>query len=232
MSKPRIGITKPISGDWFVYLALSLAVRLGGGRPVILSERHRRTPSDIDGLLLSGGYDVNPHLYEGRVDPKKRYDNGRDELEMAWARHCWKNGVPILAICRGCQLLNVSRGGDILQKIDPDILKTYPTGPLGYVLYRKSIEIIENSRLAKVTGHTVLNVNSLHRQAVRRTGNGLMISARESHGGIQAIEAEDNRFVLGVQFHPELLIYRRHMREIFRCFVAASAAHRDAPAQA
>jgi len=223
MTRPRIGITKPVSGDWLVFAALWLAVRLAGGRPTAISERHRRSPARIDGLLLSGGYDVNPHLYEGVADPKKRYDNGRDELEMAWARHCWEKQVPILAICRGCQLLNVSRGGDILQKIEPEILKTYPSGPIGYAFYRKCIEIIENSRLAKVTGRTVLNVNSLHRQAVRRTGKGLMISARESHGGIQAIEAEDDRFVLGVQFHPELLIHRAEMRAIFRAFVAASA---------
>lgn len=224
MTRPRIGITRPISGDWLVFRTLSLSVWLGGGHPVAVSERHRRSPADIDGLLLSGGYDVNPHLYEGKVNPRKRYDNGRDELEMAWARHCWSTHMPILAICRGCQLLNVSRGGDLLQKIDPDVARTYPTGPLGYAFFRKNIEVIGNSRLAAITGHTVLAVNSLHRQAVRRTGGGLTISARESHGGIQAIEAEDDRFVLGVQFHPELLIHRPEMRAIFRAFVKAAAA--------
>lgn len=219
--KPRIGITKPDGRDWLVHLALALAVRIAGGTPVKITPTHPHAPGDIDGLLIAGGLDVNPHLYEGKIDPAMKYDDDRDELEMAWARHAWDADMPILAICRGAQLLNVSRGGDLLQSIDPEVLSTYPSGPIGYTLYRKPIEVNEGSRLATITGATELSVNSLHRQAVNAPGDGLVVTACESHGGVQAIESESGHFVLGVQFHPELLIYRGDMRAIFRAFVAA-----------
>ncbi|MEN0652207.1 MULTISPECIES: gamma-glutamyl-gamma-aminobutyrate hydrolase family protein [Hyphobacterium] len=218
---PRIGITKPDGQDWLVFLSLALSVRLAGGKPVKVTPTLPRAPGDIDGLLLSGGLDVNPHLYEGSTDPARRYDNARDALEMAWARQAWEMELPVLAICRGCQLLNVSRGGDLIQSIDPDVLETYPSGPVGYALYRKPIDIEPESRLASITGATRLQVNSLHRRAVRQPGDGLRVTARESHGGIQAVEADDDRFVLGVQFHPELMIYRGDMRAVFRAFVSA-----------
>ncbi|MCF8879036.1 gamma-glutamyl-gamma-aminobutyrate hydrolase family protein [Hyphobacterium sp. SN044] len=219
--KPRIGITKPDGRDWLVFLSLALSVRLAGGEPVKVTPALPHAPGDFDGLLLSGGLDLNPHLYEGKVDPASRYDDARDALEMAWARQAWETEMPILAICRGCQLLNVSRGGDLVQSIDPDVVKTYPSGPVGYALYRKPIDLAPDSRLAAITGGTRLMVNSLHRRAVREPGDALHVTARESHGGIQAIEADGDRFVMGVQFHPELMIYRSDMRALFRAFVSA-----------
>ena len=219
--KPRIGITKPAGKDWLVHLALSLSVRIAGGIPVKVTADQRRAPGEIDGLLLSGGLDLNPHLYEGEHDPARKYDDARDALEMAWARQAWDMEMPILAICRGCQLLNVSRGGDLLQAIDPEVLETYPTSPIGYALFRKDIDVNANSRLATITGSNRLRVNSLHRQAVNQPGEDLHVTACESHGGVQAIESDAAHFVLGVQFHPELLIHRRDMRAIFGAFVSA-----------
>lgn len=223
-NRPRIGITKPVDRDWLVFLALSLSVRLAGGAPVKVTAIERRSPGELDGLLLSGGWDVNPHLYEGEHDPSRRYDDARDALEMAWARQAWDMRMPILAICRGCQLLNVSRGGDILQSIDPEILESFPSGPIGYTFFRKPITLDPDSRLAAITGSRSIEVNSLHRQAVNEPGDDLVVTARESHGGVQAIEAGDARFALGVQFHPELMIYRSDMRAIFRAFISAARA--------
>lgn len=222
MTRPRIGITKPVRGDFFVYAALWLAVRLAGGRSVMITERSPRQPGEIDGLLLSGGLDLSPHLYEGVHDPAKRYDDGRDRLEMAWARHAVETGLPLLGICRGCQILNVARGGDLVQEIDPDLLKTFPATPLGYLLFRKTIAIEADSRLAAILGGRYARVNSLHRQAVNGPGEGLRVTAREVHGGVQAIEATEHRFCLGVQFHPELMIHRADMRALFRALVTAA----------
>lgn len=204
-----------------MHLALALAVRLAGGQPVKITADTPRSPGEIDGLLLSGGLDLNPHLYEGDHDPSQKYDDDRDALEMAWARQVWDMDIPVLAICRGCQLLNVSRGGDLLQTIDPEVLETYPTGPIGYVLFRKIIELKNGSRLSAITGTRELRVNSLHRQAVNQPGEGLEVTGWESHGGVQAIESDSAHFVLGVQFHPELLLYRSDMRAIFKAFVSA-----------
>lgn len=218
---PRIGITKPDGRDWLVHLSLAFSIRLAGGIPVKITPSHPRSPGEVDGLLLSGGLDLNPHLYEGKIDPASKYDDHRDAVEMAWARQAWDMEIPILAICRGCQLLNVSRGGDLIQEIDPEVLQTYPTGPIGYTFFRKPITLEPDSRLASISGATCMQVNSLHERAVREPGDGLEVTAREDHGGIQAIESVSDSFVLGLQFHPELMIYRSDMRAIFRAFVAA-----------
>ena len=223
MGRPRIGITKPKNGEWLVHSAISLGIRLAGGRPVTLSEVHRRSPTEINGLVFSGGLDLNPSLYDNDPNPQTAYDDGRDEFEMAWAKTGWESGLPMLGICRGAQLLNVSRGGDLIQVIDEENAANYPNGPIGYALFRKQIEIKPRTRLNAIFRRSVVAVNSLHRQAVNRPGDGLTVSACETAGGgVQAIEADDNRFVLGVQFHPELLVYRRDMLRLFSALVDAS----------
>ncbi|WP_421785171.1 gamma-glutamyl-gamma-aminobutyrate hydrolase family protein [Hyphobacterium sp.] len=188
-----------------------------------LSEKHRRSPSDVDGLVFSGGLDLNPSLYDTDPDPHTAYDDGRDEFEMAWAKRGWESGLPMLGICRGAQLMNVSRGGDLIQVVDEENASHYPNGPIGYTLFRKDIEVKPKTRLLSIFRRHQVKVNSLHRQAVNRAGDGLKVSACEiGGGGVQAIEAEDNRFVVGVQFHPELLIYRRDMMRLFSALVDAS----------
>src|SRR5690606_36145912 len=122
---------------------------------------------------------------EGVHDPAKRYDDGRDKLETVWARHAMETGLPLLGICRGCQLLNVACGGDLVQEVDADLLKTFPTSPIGYLLFRKTIAIDAESRLAEILGGRYARVNSLHRQAVNEPGAGLTVTAREVHGGVQ-----------------------------------------------
>lgn len=227
MARTRIGITKPAKGEWLVHLAIRMGVRLAGGRPVTLSETHRHSPSEIDGLVFSGGLDVNPHLYEKDPDPETRYDDGRDEHEMAWARLGWDHNIPMLGICRGAQLLNVSRGGDLHQVVDETNAAKYPSGPFGYAFFRKRVDIKPRTRLQRLLGTSVVKVNSLHRQAVNRAGEGLIVSACESDGGgVQAIESDTDRFLIGVQFHPELLLYRPDMRNLFRALVAAGMVHR------
>lgn len=232
MARPRIGITKPAHGEWFVHAAIAAGVLLAGGMPVILSEKHRRSPSDVDGLIFSGGLDVHPHLYEKKPDPETRYDDRRDELEMAWAQFGWKHNMPMLGICRGAQLLNVSRGGDLHQVIDKSNADKFPSGLIGYAFFRKRVEVAPRTRLRKLLRRPSVEVNSLHRQAVNSPGDGLLVSACESEdGGVQAIEAEADHFLLGVQFHPELLLYRSDMRRLFRALVSACRIHRAKPEQ-
>lgn len=154
------------------------------------------------------------------------YDLSREDMEVEWLRRARAADLPILGVCRGAQLMNVAAGG----ALHMDLAETfggsrYPTHWLEQTWFRKRVLIEPGSRLAAIVGEAELWVNSVHRQAVERLGAGLTISARETNGAVQAIEDSSRRFWLGVQFHPEFLIYRRRFRAIFREFVVAATRH-------
>jgi gamma-glutamyl-gamma-aminobutyrate hydrolase PuuD/predicted ATP-grasp superfamily ATP-dependent carboligase len=219
--RPVIGITKPANGDWLSYQAMRFAVWLAGGKAVSLTSKAPRDPQSIDGLLFGGGADVYPESYQGETKTGYKYDLARDEMEASWADAALKHDIPIMGVCRGMQMLNVLEGGTL----SPDLSaydKTYPGTFMQRIFYRKPIEITPDSWLAKATGEHRLMVNSVHTQAVKELGDDLTITAREPNGLIQAIEHQQSRFMIGVQFHPEFLIYRRFARRIFEAFVAAA----------
>jgi putative glutamine amidotransferase len=131
--------------------------------------------------------------------------------------------MPVMAICRGAQLLNVIQGGSVHHKLT-DIYENadYTQNVLAYNFFRKKIHIFEGSLLRKITGKREIMVNSIHKRAIDKVGAGMVVTARETNGVIQAIEHPGLRFYMGVQFHPERLIYRRVFRKMFRCFVQAA----------
>ncbi|WP_425410725.1 gamma-glutamyl-gamma-aminobutyrate hydrolase family protein [Hyphococcus sp.] len=225
--KPVIGITKPTRGDFFAYAAIWLAVKRAGGRPMKLTAKHPKTDQWISGLVLGGGADIYPELYEGQPRQAASYDRDRDEMEKFWARRAHDERLPVLGICRGAQLLNVVNGGTLYENIN-DVFETeYPSSLPGHMFYRKAIDIMEGSLLARITGDTSRVVNSIHKQAVNRPGDGLKVTAKEKNGLIQAIEDPECAYYLGVQFHPEFLIYRKGDQKIFDALVNA-ATERDA----
>jgi putative glutamine amidotransferase len=226
--KPVIGITKPDKENKFAFLCIWLAVLMAGGRPLKISpgQEHAET-ADIDGLILGGGKDIFPGRYNAPPKDDYTYDKKRDEMEVFWAERAKEEGIPTLGICRGAQLINVICGGtlhmDVGQAYDN---ADYPEGIVHYVLYRKKIEILDNTLLCDIWQTDEKYVNSLHKQAIDEVGDEIKIDAAEKNGVIQAISIPDHPFFLGVQFHPEFILHRKDMRQLFRALINEAANHR------
>ena len=217
--RPVIGITKPDEGDTLSYLAMKFAVWLAGGKPVKITSQAPRDPHSIDGLVFGGGSDVYPERYQGKVRQGHRYDLPRDEMEASWADAALNNGIPVLGVCRGMQMLNVLQGGTLFPDLSNYSDIKYPTSLFKRIFYRKPISIEDGSWLAEAVGKSLVSVNSIHTQAIRELGDGFKVAACELNGLVQSIEHETAVFMVGVQFHPELMIHRSFARNIFKRFV-------------
>jgi gamma-glutamyl-gamma-aminobutyrate hydrolase PuuD/predicted ATP-grasp superfamily ATP-dependent carboligase len=221
--RPRIGITKPERGDVFSWWAMKFAVWLAGGDPVKVTARAPWDPHTIDGLVFGGGSDVYPLAYEGKPKPGYRYDLARGEMEASWAVAARRYDLPVLGVCRGAQMLNVLAGGTLHADLSTYRHVKSARTALGQFLLRKPIRIKPESKLASITACPKrMGVNSIHKQAIDRLGAALVITAREPNGVVQAIEDPTRRFWIGVQFHPEFLIYRAPFRRLFKALVQAA----------
>ena len=208
------------------------AVELGGGAPVItpphLEEAQLRPIYEhLDGLVLSGGGDILPAAF-GEEDSGLLWsvDERRDRAELALARWALAEGLPLLAICRGIQVLNVAAGGTLIQDIPtqvPNALthSTVAGRPVAVVAH--TVDVMPGNRLAAIFGAGELGVNSAHHQAVKTVGAGLSITARAPDGIIEGLEHPDHPFCLGVQWHPEATVDSHPtMRRIFEALVKAA----------
>ncbi|MEH6587979.1 MAG: gamma-glutamyl-gamma-aminobutyrate hydrolase family protein [Halioglobus sp.] len=148
------------------------------------------------------------------------YDPARDDMEKHLIRHALYTGKPLLGICRGAQLINVTLGGSLHQSIDH--FYSEGTGNPRSILPRKRVALAQDSRLRHILGGTSSRVNALHDQSIRDLGDDLRVSARESNGVVQAIERDGEQFLLGVQWHPEYLPQYPAQQQIFRHLVRAA----------
>lgn len=220
--KPVIGVTKPSQGDNGAYALVALGVSLAGGRPVAITTESKEPDLAISGVLLGGGDDVFPMLFDDTPKQGYVYDRARDDMEIRLAQAALEQDVPVLGICRGAQLLNVAYGGSLhLDMADAYEDAHYPDSLLAKALYRKTITTSAGSLIQKALGAEKVRVNSLHKQSVKELGDGLKTTAKEKNGVVQAIEDSNRRFVLGVQFHPEFMLYRSKFRHIFEMLVNA-----------
>ncbi|MCS2609595.1 gamma-glutamyl-gamma-aminobutyrate hydrolase family protein [Halomonas dongshanensis] len=225
MSRPLIGITTSDYKSQIAWCFDWFAVWRHGGRPLRLSPS-RALPERLDGLIIGGGDDIQAHLYGGEVQLDVRLDPERDELELALLGRFLPLGTPVLGICRGAQLINVHLGGTL----DPDIYTTHQgLKRRRTVLPRKTVDIVGASKLNRLLGGSWCRVNSLHHQAVNRAGRGIEIVARDRDGLVQGIESKEHDFVIGVQWHPEWLIFNRPQQRLFRALVAASKKRMKTP---
>lgn len=183
--------------------------------------------AEADGLLLTGGGDLDPAWYGQLPHPRlRRVTPRRDRLELTLTRAALQAGKPILAICRGVQVLNVAAGGTLVQDIEsqvPGALQHDQTAPRDYPTH--PVEVAAGTRLAALLGSGTVRVNSLHHQAVAGVAPGFVAAAHAPDGVIEAIElADPRRFAVGVQWHPEAL-WERDPRflALFRALVEAAA---------
>lgn len=241
-ARPRILVTVAkdvVEGRWDDYsAAFGRAVEAAGGEAIPIFYG-RYSPDDVpphDGLVTIGGVDVDPAQYGEPPHPRlERTIPARDVAEIALTRLALAEGRPLLAICRGAQVMNVACGGSLLQHIE---VREPHHGPLGSDASGwHDVIVTPGSLLARVAGEGPLRVNSRHHQAVtpERLAPGLVESGRTEAGGLvvlEAIEAAGHPFALGVQWHPERPemsadpAFHAASTALFEAFVAACVAGR------
>lgn len=210
-------------------------VTRAGGIPVLLAPvTNEAVPTlldRIDGLLLTGGGDVDPALYGG-TPLKEMYgiDPDRDRFEAALALEAHRRKLPVLAICRGIQILNVALGGTLIEDI-PKEIGSDQHAKIGDEVYisHQQIQLEESCSLAALVGRTQLEVNSIHHQALRRVADGIHPVAWADDGVIEAIEADDPEWpLIGVQWHPEYLgaVGDDPSHKLFAAFIGHATAAR------
>ena len=187
----------------------------------------KKLPVGAQGLLLMGGVDVNPKLYGEKAGPKTdRPHVERDEHELKLLEEALKLDIPVLAVCRGHQLLNVALGGSLLQNIEDDGHKWTPEGDSGW----HDIRVDVDSHLARAFANgSELHVNSRHHQGITvdRLAEGLRQTASSHDDFVEAYESEQHRWVVGVQWHPERPEIRVESSPLFKAFVKACAGEGD-----
>ncbi len=241
MTKPLIGITAsaidhrgPAYGEVYALTRqYAEGVVRAGGVPVIvpynLDEDALRVLFDrIDGLLLSGGGDIDPASYGEPTHPAtSNIEADRDRVELVLARWVVEKEKPFLAICRGIQVLNVALGGTLVQDIPsevPDALEhSFERGIVERDYHAHPVKIAADSRLAQVMQTEIVQTNSWHHQAIKQAASKLKVTAYAPDGVIEAVEVPGRRFAIGVQWHPEWMFEDQpEMLRLFEGLVEAS----------
>jgi putative glutamine amidotransferase len=212
--RPIIGITSYAEqarwGVWdapaaLIPMAYVQAIERAGGRPLLVPPSLEGIPETLDaldGLLFSGGSDIDPAEYGAEPHPTTdglRPD--RDRAELALLNATLERDMPVLAVCRGSQILNVARGGDLVQHL-PDLVGDEKHKHTPGVFADHDVDLAAGSRVHRILGDRA-PVKSHHHQGYGRLGDGLREAARAEDGTIEAIEDPERRFAVGVLWHPE-----------------------------
>jgi putative glutamine amidotransferase len=231
--RPVVGITTYAQqarwGAWDVPAALVPldyvdAIERAGGRPLLVPPSEdgvEETLAVLDGIVFSGGSDVDPSTYGAEVHPETDAPQARrDRTELALLRAALERDLPVLAVCRGSQLLNVARGGDLVQHL-PDEVGSNAHKEVPGTFSEHGVRVAEGSRLSAAVGERG-DVMSHHHQGFGRVGEGLVETAWADDGTLEAIEDPTRRFALGVLWHPEA----GHDDALFRALVEEARAYR------
>lgn len=234
--KPLIGVTPDLKPESVLgvrnqYLQ---SVTRAGGIPVLLpisvdEADMREVFSHLDGLLITGGADIDPVLYGEEKSPAcGELAPERDRLEMVLAKLVIEHDLPTLGICRGCQVLNVVYGGTLIQDIPTElgVPMDVHRQPEDYAVVTHGVTVEPGTLLEKIEGTGEIRVNSRHHQAVKTLGKGLVLNARSTKDGIvESFNDPTKRFMLAVQWHPEMLSHERpEALNLFKALVSAAAA--------
>jgi putative glutamine amidotransferase len=223
--RPVIGIGGDVKREPVEVVRIKLAyleaIRAAGGVPVVLpavSEDELAVLLErVDGLLMSGGDDVDVRAFGRELHPKADLMHPRrQEAEFALARAALAGRKPTLGVCLGMQVLAIAAGGELHQHL-PD------AGVAGLIEHRgeHEVEILAGSRLGQILGTTRARVVSHHHQAVAKVPASFRLVARAPDGVIEGIEAQNGRFLVGVQWHPERSLESPETQRLFRAFVEA-----------
>lgn len=246
MSKPLIGLTAErwssgyqpapdtnVQGVLRTYIEALLGA---GALPVVIplgltDEDRRALVARLDGVVLPGGGDIDPAEYGQEPHPAlSDVDVLRDSLELNLARDAAQSDLPLLAVCRGVQVLNVALGGTLVQDIPSQVpgavkhsfrLIDAPREHLAH-----AVKVAEGSRLAEILGTPITSVNSRHHQSVDKVAPGLEVVAHAPDGVIEGVEHPTHPFLIGVQWHPENLQAIPEMKRLFVRFVEAAGRRR------
>jgi putative glutamine amidotransferase len=240
MTRPLIGISGSIrvhdgAERAGVNAAYAHSIAKAGGIPILLTPPIGVNGAEpaldpLDGLVLTGGHDLDPQWYDAHPSPALGpVDPHRDEFELALFHAARRRGLPVLGICRGLQLVNVAMGGTLYQDLpseqpgeihhDPPVARDARTHP---------ITLVPGSRLQCALETGVLVTNSFHHQAIRDLAPGLTVSARAEDGVIEGVESSDPKgWLLAVQWHPEEFHKDENSpdQQLFRALVKATANH-------
>ncbi|MEP3113350.1 gamma-glutamyl-gamma-aminobutyrate hydrolase family protein [Nisaea sp.] len=218
--RPLIGISTSANSGVIPLFFHRLAVWRAGGRSVRLGPGCPLAPEALDGVIIGGGSDLAPTLYGSEVALEEGIDPERDAFELALLDHFRDGRRPVLGICRGAQMLNVYFGGTLHSEIS----EAYPgVRARRTPLPVKRVEIDAGSRLRDMLGVSWCRVNSIHHQSVDRLGDGLRVSARDRRDIVQGIESTSSAVLIGVQWHPEFLIFNRSQQRLYRALIRAAA---------
>ena len=220
-ARPKIGITTSPKREADYYLTYGRAVEAAGAKAVYLPPG-TGSLAEIDGLLLPGGWDVDPARYGEKPDPKVGdIDPELDETEIRLFKLAREEQIPVLGICRGQQVINVAMGGTLLQHLEGHEVRAYGRKHIAH-----TAEVDPASELGQAAEGGQIKVNSLHHQAVRSVAPGLRQTATGDDGTIEGLETDDG-LVVAVQCHPEELTGDLPWAtKLFERFVARARASR------
>ena len=204
------------------------SVRRAGGEPRVLSIEAPPSLEGLDGILFTGGGDVDPkHYGEAKHSKTNEPDAARDAYELELARLALAGDTPLLAVCRGLQVVNVAAGGTLIQDIASDVNQNLehqidsPSFAIAHEVWVAPGSVLSRVMQEQMDGD-VLQVNSRHHQAVERTASGFSVAATAPDGVVEAIERSNSRFCLAVQWHPENFWRTGEFRSLFEAFVKAA----------
>ena len=235
--RPLIGVTSELGRNSTgqprasLNAAYSIALTQAGAAPVVI-------PSDIepdaaaslvqrlDGILFSGGGDIEPWRYKGNPGtPLIEVSPARDALELMLVDLAVESGTPFLGICRGCQVVNVAFGGSLYEDLDTEpasgIQHNVPGAESPIPVHNVRLE--SDTLIGQLINRLTLEVNSHHHQGVRVIGDGLRASGHAPDGLVEALELPGHPFGLAVQWHPERLTHEESSRRLFGAFVSAAS---------
>jgi putative glutamine amidotransferase len=234
------GIPRGLPASWVMSQRYMLVLTAVGALPwmvPLLSHDEgtmRAIFERLDGLFLPGGVDIDPSTYGEDPHPLLgRTDRDRDLTELVLTRWAIEEGLPVLGVCRGIQLLNVACGGTLYQDVGSQFPRAvkhdyYPTQGFAREHLAHDVMLLERSRLAGIMGDAMIRVNSMHHQAIKVPGADLQPSGFAPDGLIEGVELARDQFAVGVQWHPEALREGDvHTRRLFAAFAEAAGEYRD-----
>ncbi|MCC6245187.1 MAG: gamma-glutamyl-gamma-aminobutyrate hydrolase family protein [Gemmatimonadaceae bacterium] len=231
------GIPPGLPASWVMNQRYFLAATMVGAVPWMIPlfdddlNTLREIYERLDGILIPGGVDVNPAEYGEAVRPEcGNLDPARDRVELQLTQWAMEDGKPLLGLCRGLQIINVASGGTLWQDLASQNgafhkHDYFPTAGFERDHLAHAVDVTPGTKLAKFLESANVPVNSMHHQGIKALGRNLVASATAPDGLIEAVESDDEHFLIGVQWHPEVFeMTDPHVRHLFGGFIQASRA--------